>query len=179
MTKKPSTKRVMGALPPLEANSLLRRAMQKLPRMMPMISGRIYWTGAALCRPSAPAVSRIKQAMQKPMLTGFPRSTSTEAITPMTAPAAMMVVFSLFIKIPLFLDPVEGRRVRPGSCFMTGQSPQAGNRARRIPSPCLIRLHPHHFMPFGQSVNMAAYTKSRRELPCRRNSAPLKGPDQL
>ena len=38
----------------------------------PMISGRIYCTMAARCRPSPPAMSRSKQATQMPMLAGLP-----------------------------------------------------------------------------------------------------------
>ena len=102
MTKNPRTKRVMGALPPLGRNSPLARAKSRLPRTSPMISGRMYWTLAAEWSPSAPAVSRRKQAMQKPIFTGLPRSTRRAARTPMRAPAARIVIFSFFIsdKIP-------------------------------------------------------------------------------
>ena len=47
MTKKPSMKRVSGELPPLALNSLLPIATTKLPSTNPIISGRIYCTGAA------------------------------------------------------------------------------------------------------------------------------------
>ena len=46
---------------------------RKLPSTKPMISGRTYWTLAAECRPRAPEISRRKQAMQNPMLEGFPQ----------------------------------------------------------------------------------------------------------
>ncbi len=38
-----------------------------------MISGRMYCTTAARCSPTPPAMSRRKQAMQKPMFSGLPR----------------------------------------------------------------------------------------------------------
>ena len=47
ITKKPKIKRVSGELPPLALNSFLLRATMKLPRIRPMISGRMYCTGAA------------------------------------------------------------------------------------------------------------------------------------
>ena len=90
MAKKPRTSRVIGELPPRGENSFLPRLSRKLPRMIPMISGRRYCTAPARCRPSAPAVSRMKHAMQNPMFAGFPSSTSTTAITPITAPAMII-----------------------------------------------------------------------------------------
>ena len=106
MAKKPSTKRVMGALPPRGENSLKARAMIVLPRIRPMISGRMYWTAAAESRPRAPTVSRMKQAMQKPMLPGFPRKTRSDAMTPMTAPPQMIATLSLpwFMALPSRVD---------------------------------------------------------------------------
>ena len=94
ITKKPSTNRVRGELPPRGENSLRSSAMRKLPSTSPRISGRIYCTAPAVCSPSAPEMSRRKQAMQKPMFTGFPNSTSSEAMTPMAMPASTMPVFS-------------------------------------------------------------------------------------
>ena len=91
----------MGALPPLGENSLKATAMMVEPRMRPMISGLMYWTAAAESRPRAPAVSRMKQAMQKPMLPGLPKNTSAEAMTPIIAPPMMIVVFSFFVSISL------------------------------------------------------------------------------
>ena len=55
--------------------------------MKPAISGRRYWTIAARCSPKAPAMSRVKQATQKPMLPGLPNFTRKAAITPKTSPA--------------------------------------------------------------------------------------------
>ena len=86
----------MGLLPPRAANSLLARAITVLPSTRPMISGRMYWTAAAWCRPRAPEMSRRKQAMQKPMLAGFPNSTSPAEMMPIPRPARIMVVRSFF-----------------------------------------------------------------------------------
>ena len=86
-------------LPPRGENSLRSSAMRKLPSTSPRISGRIYCTAPAVCSPSAPEMSRRKQAMQKPMFTGFPNSTSREAMTPMAMPASTMPVFSRFFII--------------------------------------------------------------------------------
>ena len=55
---------------------------------MPMISGRMYCTLAALCSPKAPAMSRSKQAMQKPMFFGFPAAVRIRAATPTTTPVS-------------------------------------------------------------------------------------------
>ena len=97
ITKKPSTKRVRGALPPLAENSPLNRAMPKLPSTRPMISGRIYCTAAARCRPRPPAVSRRKQAMQKPMFVGLPSAVKMSAARPTAAPAIMTPRCTFFI----------------------------------------------------------------------------------
>ena len=75
----------------------------KAPSTRPMISGRTYCTLAALCRPTAPAISRSKQAMQKPMLAGFPSLVSTRAATPTRTPAMMTSQFSFHYKTPLSL----------------------------------------------------------------------------
>jgi len=55
-----------------------------------MISGRMYCTTSARCNPSAPAMSRSKQATQTPMLPGFPNFWSSGARMPITMPAPMM-----------------------------------------------------------------------------------------
>ena len=104
ITNMPSTKRVTGALPPRAENSFLQSAIRKLPSTRPMISGRMYCTAAAECRPSPPAVSRRKHAMQKPMFFGLPNSTSSEAITPITRPARIMFLFSCFSVIRSLLS---------------------------------------------------------------------------
>ncbi len=62
-----------------------------------MISGRMYWTmpvptsasKPARWRFSAPAMSRRKQAMQKPMLSGLPRYVSSTAAAPAASPVPM------------------------------------------------------------------------------------------
>ena len=46
---KPRTKRIAGEEPAVALKSLRIKAVTVAPRMMPMISGRMYWTGAALC----------------------------------------------------------------------------------------------------------------------------------
>ena len=94
MTNAPSTKRVIGEEPPRGRNSFFTAETMSAPSTRPMISGRMYWTTAAWCIPTAPAVSRMKQAMQKPMFLGFPSQTSAAAMTPMATPARMMLRFS-------------------------------------------------------------------------------------
>ena len=102
ITKKPSAKRVIGELPPLGAYSFLISAIIKLPRTIPIISGLMYWTTAALWSPNAPLVSRKKHAIQNPMFEGFPNSTNNDAITPITKPDTIILIFSFFIsKTPL------------------------------------------------------------------------------
>lgn len=68
MTKNPMIKRVKGEEPPFAENSLRPMEIRKAPSTTPMISGRRYSTAAARCSPKAPALSLIKQAMQKPMV---------------------------------------------------------------------------------------------------------------
>ena len=82
----PSKKRTRGAEPPLVRNSLKAKAAMKLPSTSPSISGRMYCTTSARCKPSAPVISLRKQAAQKPMLAGLPHLTSNEARTPKTSP---------------------------------------------------------------------------------------------
>ena len=97
MTNAPSTKRSAGDEPALAFHSLEASAIRKLPSTRPMISGRTYWTLAAECRPTAPAMSRSKHAMQKPMLAGLPSAVSTSAAMPMTTPVRMTNRFSFFM----------------------------------------------------------------------------------
>ena len=103
ITPKPSTKRSMGEEPPRGAKSFFSRAMANAPSTRPMISGRMYCTTAALCRPTPPAISRIKQAIQKPMFAGLPKKVSATARIPTTAPPPMSHFFSLMVKnLPFF-----------------------------------------------------------------------------
>ena len=51
------------------------------------ISGRMYCTTGARWNPRAPAMSRVKQATQKPMLPGLPSWTRATAMRPMSPPA--------------------------------------------------------------------------------------------
>ncbi len=79
----------MGAEPVRGLNSRKTSAATSEPSTIPMISGRMYWTTPARCRPNAPAMSRLKQATQMPMLPGLPAFTSTGARTPIKMPVAM------------------------------------------------------------------------------------------
>jgi hypothetical protein len=90
--------------PPLDLNSLNLRAHKNAPSTSPIISGRRYWTTAARCNPSPPAISLRKQAMQKPILAGLPCKTRKTAIMPNNTPAVMIGYFSFktstsFLKI--------------------------------------------------------------------------------
>ena len=97
MTKAPSTKRVAGEEPALARTSLVATDMMNAPNTRPMISGRTYCTLAAPCIPTAPVMSRRKQAMQKPMLAGLPRWVSTTAARPTTAPAMTTIQLTFFM----------------------------------------------------------------------------------
>ena len=105
MTNIPITKRVTGAEPPLGLNSFIASARIQDPSTRPTISGRIYCTAAALWNPSAPVVSRRKQAMQNPMFAGFPKYTSATAMIPMMIPAPMMNGVSFFDNVSFILFP--------------------------------------------------------------------------
>ena len=94
ITKKPRKNRVTGEEPPRGENSPLAMESPIAPRISPMISGRIYCTASALCKPKPPAVSRIKQARQNPIFAGFPMSTSATEIIPMIPPAMAMLIRS-------------------------------------------------------------------------------------
>ena len=48
MTQNPSRKRVKGEEPAELLNSFVQTAMSMAPKIMPMISGRRYCTGAAV-----------------------------------------------------------------------------------------------------------------------------------
>ena len=97
ITSAPSTKRTAGDEPALALNSFAATLITKAPSTRPMISGRTYCTGAALCSPHAPAISRRKQAMQKPMLAGFPKNVSSTAASPTAAPANTTNQFTFFM----------------------------------------------------------------------------------
>ena len=101
ITNPPSTKRVAGDEPALALNSPVATAMMKAPSTRPIISGRTYCTFAAECRPQAPAMSRRKQAMQKPMFDGFPSSVSTTAAAPTARPATTTSQLIFFTTLPL------------------------------------------------------------------------------
>ena len=57
-------------------------AAMKAPSTMPTISGRKYCTIGAFWRPIAPAMSRLKQTTQMPMLPGFPECCNHTASAP-------------------------------------------------------------------------------------------------
>ena len=107
ITNAPSTKRVAGDEPALARNSRVATDMMNAPSTRPMISGRTYCTFAALCSPQAPAMSRRKQAMQKPMFAGLPSSVSTIAARPTAAPVITTIQLTFFIRIPLFLQKLS------------------------------------------------------------------------
>ena len=91
--------------------------MISAPSTRPMISGRMYCTTPAWCIPRLPAVSRRKQAMQKPMFLGLPKCTSTTAITPMMSPVRIIHIvflfFTFFIPLVFFTGaPLPKRRWR-------------------------------------------------------------------
>ncbi len=90
MAKLPRMKRSNGEDPLRALNSRKSRAAANAPSTKPMISGRRYCTTAARCRPSAPAMSRSKQATQMPILGGLPSFCSKGARMPMAAPAVMI-----------------------------------------------------------------------------------------
>ena len=83
----PRKKRTTGEDPPRGEYSRNIREERNAPRTKPGISGRRYCTTAARCRPSAPAMSRVKQATQKPILPGLPSLTSNTARSPKIPPA--------------------------------------------------------------------------------------------
>ena len=99
MTMAPSRKRRAGADPARALNSPPARAITAAPTTSPMISGRMYWTFAALWSPRAPEMSRRKQAMQKPMLPGLPSMVSSRAASPTTAPVQTTSQLIFFITL--------------------------------------------------------------------------------
>ena len=91
------TNLVTGAEPPLGLNSFVTKARINAPSTSPTISGRMYCTAAAEWNPSAPVVSLIKQAIQKPMFAGLPKKTSPTAMAPIISPATMIRMVSFFV----------------------------------------------------------------------------------
>ncbi len=89
MKMKPSTNRTSGWLPPRARNSRVKSAAPIAPRMMPMISGRMYATAPCpVTSPTKkPVMSRRKHAMHRPMFPGLPWLTSQAATAPMNRPA--------------------------------------------------------------------------------------------
>ena len=69
----PSTNLVIGDDPAVERYSFVTADIRKAPSTRPMISGLAYCTVSVEWSPSAPAVSRIKQAIQKAILAGLPK----------------------------------------------------------------------------------------------------------
>ena len=102
-TNPPMTKRSAGDEPARALNSLPATLMRNAPSTRPMISGRTYCTLAALCRPQAPAVSRRKQAMQKPILAGLPIAVRMRAARPTATPARTTPQWIFFIFSPLLV----------------------------------------------------------------------------
>ena len=84
-----------GDEPLVGRNSPRARATMKAPSTRPGISGLRYWVVALECKPSDPAMSRRKHAMQKPMFPGLPRSTRMKAAAATTAPAENSTSLSL------------------------------------------------------------------------------------
>ena len=97
----PSTKRSAGAEPARARNSRPASAVSMAPSTSPTISGRRYCTFSALCRPSPPAMSRRKHAIQKPMLAGLPAAVRMSAARPTITPVPatryllLLITFSL------------------------------------------------------------------------------------
>ena len=105
-----------------------------------MISGRTYCTFAALCSPTAPAISRSKQAIQKPMLPGFPSAVSASAASPTATPGGkdkpvlfFHVVFS-FLRYSDMRIAQENKKVNL-ICMAKWQFLQKTVRAEGSPLP--------------------------------------------
>jgi len=85
---------------------------------MPMISGRRYWTMGARCRPTAPAMSRLKQTTQMPMLPGLPENCKKTAIRPRIRPVTTMPVVDekklklFFMRPPKRRDAAKVEKMR-------------------------------------------------------------------
>ena len=101
----PSSRRTMGEEPPRARYSPQSSEAPSAPSTMPRISGRRYWTMAARCRPMAPAMSRLKQATQMPMLPGLPMRCSRMASAPRTSPVQTTPVVVEKKLEPVFMKP--------------------------------------------------------------------------
>ena len=103
MTNTAMTKRVIGEEPPTGRNSLRAAESANAPSTRPMISGRTYCTmpvpvsalSPAVWNFNAPAMSRRKQAMQKPMFFGLPNAVSRTAAAPTIRPVTMISQYRL------------------------------------------------------------------------------------
>src|SRR5699024_3877522 len=93
ITTIPNINLVKGDDPPLDSNSLFFNDSKNAPNTRPIISGLMYCTTSALCNPIPPAVSRKKQAIQKPMFPRFPKCTSRTDIIPTNPPPIIIPLF--------------------------------------------------------------------------------------
>ena len=99
----PKRKRIMGEEPAVERYSPVAMEIMKAPAIRPAISGRIYCTMGAVCSLAAPAMSRIKQAIQNAIFPGFPIIASHTATAPSRPPHTSSPFFELsvsFISFP-------------------------------------------------------------------------------
>ena len=132
ITNTAMTKRVIGEEPPTGRNSLRTSESANAPSTRPMISGRMYCTmpvpvsavSPAVWNLSAPAMSRRKQAMQKPMFCGLPYAVSSTAAAPTIRPVSTISPYRLknvsFFSIK---DDLPKRCVRmPPSCGIITQA---------------------------------------------------------
>ena len=87
----PKRNLVAGEDPAFGFHSFWMKESAKAPNTIPMISGRRYCTLAAWCKPIAPAKSRKKQAIQNPMLAGFPILVRINAARPVAKPASRIL----------------------------------------------------------------------------------------
>ena len=128
----PRIKRIMGEDPAVERYSLVATEIAKAPRTMPMISGRAYCTVSAWCMPSAPAVSRTKQAIQIAILAGFPKYARAAATSPHTTPASASFFFESdklkFICTSSFYSPSLKKTNLPKACGNCYSSSRASSR---------------------------------------------------
>ena len=102
----PSTNRIIGEEPAVERYSFVIREIKNAPATIPTISGRTYCTTAAWCNFMAPAVSRIKQAMQIAIFFGFPKKARAAAVIPSITPDSASVFFRFrqIHVVPLFIN---------------------------------------------------------------------------
>ena len=90
----------MGEEPDVDRYSLAAIDTAKEPATSPTISGLIYCTTAAVWNFAAPAISRIKQAIQNAIFPGLPIKASTAATSPNNPPQTNNITFpSHFLSI--------------------------------------------------------------------------------